>query len=72
MERRFTPRVPGHRLSLEWSGERGEESSTTGTCACGDWQESGSSQKVVRDEYRHHLIQKDREQRALEAKLRAL
>lgn len=48
-------RVPGHALSMTWSGERGEESSSTGTCRCGRWSESGSSQLVVREEYRHHL-----------------
>jgi hypothetical protein len=47
-------RVQGHALSVEWNHERGEESGSTGTCRCG-WQESGSSQRVVRQEYRHHL-----------------
>lgn len=48
-------RVKGHRLSLEWSGEYGVESSSTGTCACGKWQESASNQSEVRQEYRWHL-----------------
>lgn len=48
-------RIPGHALSLEWSGEYGWESSSTGTCKCGTWQESASSQDVVRFEYRLHL-----------------
>lgn len=47
-------RVKGHALSLEWSGERGSESSSTGICKCG-WEESASSQLEVRHEYRHHL-----------------
>ncbi|KQP62993.1 hypothetical protein ASF47_18450 [Nocardioides sp. Leaf285] len=48
-------RAPGHALSMSWSGEYGEESSSTGTCTCGLWEESGSSQAVVREEYRLHL-----------------
>jgi hypothetical protein len=56
---------------MEWSGERGEESSSTGTCPCG-WTESASSQKVVRSEYRAHLRQKIKEQHLLEARLRNL
>lgn len=47
-------RAAGHRLRMQWSGEHGAESSSTGTCACG-WEESASSQKVVRGEYRHHI-----------------
>jgi hypothetical protein len=47
-------RVPGHALTLTWSGVRGPERSSTGECRCG-WTESGSSQRVVRDEYRWHL-----------------
>lgn len=47
-------RIKGHKLTMTWSGEYGEESSSTGTCLCG-WSESGSSQSVVREEYRHHL-----------------
>lgn len=39
---------------MTWSGEYGEESSSTGECPCG-WTESGSSQNVVRFEYRQHL-----------------
>jgi hypothetical protein len=46
--------APGHRLTVEWSGERGPESSSTGRCACG-WSESASSQREVRVEYRNHL-----------------
>ena len=48
-------KVKGHKLSMEWSRVRGFESSSTGTCLCG-WEEHGSSQRVVRDEYRWHLI----------------
>lgn len=48
-------RLAGHKLTMEWSGEYGYESSSTGTCPCG-WMEHGSSQEVVRDEYRFHLI----------------
>jgi hypothetical protein len=48
-------RAPGHALTVEWSGEHGPESSSTGTCACGRWQESASSQDEVRNEYRFHL-----------------
>jgi hypothetical protein len=55
-------RVKGHALSMTWSGEYGEESTSTGTCKCNDWEESGSSQEVVREEYRHHL-KRMREQR---------
>jgi hypothetical protein len=62
-------RVPGHKLTMEWSGEYGDESSSTGYCVCG-WSESGSSQRVVRDEYRYHLRQMRTEQAALEARLR--
>jgi hypothetical protein len=47
-------RVKGHKLTMEWSGEHGEESSSTGTCTCG-WEESASSQREVRFEYREHL-----------------
>jgi len=28
-------RLAGHKLSMEWSGEFGAESVTTGTCSCG-------------------------------------
>lgn len=48
-------RVPGHKLTLEWSGERGEESSSTAVCSCG-WEESASSQARCRQEYRQHLL----------------
>lgn len=43
-----------HALIIEWSGEHGKESSSTGFCRCG-WSESCSSQKEVRNEYRNHL-----------------
>jgi predicted small metal-binding protein len=48
-------RAKGHALTLEWSGERGVESSSTGVCHCG-WTESASSQDEVRNEYRFHLM----------------
>lgn len=47
-------RISGHKLTMEWSGEHGEESSSTGYCLCG-WSESASSQREVRNEYRCHL-----------------
>jgi len=47
-------RRKGHRLTLEWSGEYGAESSSTGHCPCG-WSESASSQDEVRCEYQYHL-----------------
>jgi hypothetical protein len=47
-------RAPGHALRMEWSGETGAESSSTGFCRCG-WEESASSQDEVRFEYRMHL-----------------
>ena len=50
----YPKRIKGHKLSLEWSGEYGQESSSTGTCICG-WSETCSSQKQVRHEYRCHL-----------------
>jgi hypothetical protein len=49
-------KLKGHKLTLTWCGEYGEESSSTGTCTCG-WEESASSQKVCREEYRWHLEQ---------------
>ena len=52
--KRKTLRVGGHKLTLEWSGEYGVESTSTGTCRCG-WTESASSQDEVRNEYRFHL-----------------
>lgn len=52
--RRRGLRVKGHALSLEWSGEYGAESSSTGTCRCG-WSESASNQEEVRNEYAWHL-----------------
>ncbi len=54
MEGQVPRRIKGHKLTMEWSHEYGEESSSTGTCTCG-WQESASSQRVVRFEYREHL-----------------
>jgi hypothetical protein len=39
---------------MEWSGEYGVESSSTGYCPCG-WEESCSSQREVRNEYHWHL-----------------
>ena len=48
-------RVPGHKLTMEWSGEYGVESSSTGYCPCG-WSESASSQDEVRNEYHFHLL----------------
>lgn len=47
-------RAPGHKLSFQWSGEYGVESSSTAECICG-WQEPCSSQHVGRHEYRYHL-----------------
>lgn len=48
-------RIKGHALTMEWSGERGVDSSSTGTCKCGKWEESASNQSEVRFEYREHL-----------------
>ena len=47
-------RIKGHALKMEWSGEYGVESSSTGFCKCG-WEESASSQNEVRNEYGFHL-----------------
>lgn len=47
-------RAPGHALTMVWSGEYGDESSSTGFCRCG-WEESASSQREVRNEYHWHL-----------------
>lgn len=48
-------RVAGHRLTVEFSGERSRaERSSTGTCICG-WTESASTGAEVRFEYREHL-----------------
>lgn len=63
-------RVTGHKLLMEWSGEYGEESSSTGTCICGAWEEAASSQRVVREEYRYHLSQKTNERNTLWQRLR--
>lgn len=57
-------RIKGHKLSTEWNRERGVESSTTGTCICGNWEESCSSQSEVRFEYREHLASVERRQKA--------
>ena len=65
IQREPAVRLAGHSLSLSWSGERGREADSTGTCSCGHWEESCSSQVEVRREYRHHLkMEKER----LEAK----
>lgn len=53
--RRKPLRLPGHKLTMRWSGEYGIESSSTGECACG-WQESASNQHEVRFEYNMHLL----------------
>ena len=58
-------RIKGHKLTLTWSGERGREASSTGTCVCG-WEESCSSQREVRHEYRSHLRRMHGEQIARE------
>jgi hypothetical protein len=51
----FKSHAKGHRLTVEWNGERARgESASTGTCPCG-WTESASSQREVRAEYRYHL-----------------
>jgi hypothetical protein len=48
-------RAKGHKLTLEWSGERARwERSSTAYCICG-WQESASTQEECRHEYRCHL-----------------
>ena len=54
MARRRTKPLKGHKLTIEWSGEYGVESTSTGTCRCG-WTESGSSREIVRDEYGWHI-----------------
>lgn len=55
VEPRKVLRAKGHKLTVEWSGETGRyETSSTGTCTCG-WEESASSQREVRFEYRNHL-----------------
>jgi hypothetical protein len=49
-------RIPGHALTIEFSGERRrEERSSTGYCRCG-WEESASTQAEVRREYHWHLV----------------
>lgn len=47
-------RLKGHKLTIEWNGEYGCESISTGKCECG-WSESASNQREVRNEYRFHL-----------------
>lgn len=48
-------RLVGHKLTVEFSGERSRaERSSTGTCKCG-WSESASTQNEVRFEYRMHI-----------------
>lgn len=49
-------RIPGHRLTIEKSGEnpRGPEASCTAVCDCG-WEESHSTQAGAREEYTWHL-----------------
>lgn len=61
-------RLKGHALSMEWSGETGIESSSTGTCRCGHWTESASSQAVLRQEYRWHLESVLRRQTEVESR----
>lgn len=52
----MTLRVRGHRLTVEWSGERAKyERSSTGYCTCG-WSESASTGAEVRNEYHWHLL----------------
>lgn len=48
--------LKGHKLTVEWSGEYGENSSSTGYCACGRFEESCSNQAEVRKECRNHLL----------------
>lgn len=55
IESKAPRRIPGHALTMTWSGEYGAESSSTGTCKCGAWEESASNQDEVRFEYRAHL-----------------
>jgi len=50
----YPRRLEGHKLTLEWCGEYGVESSSTASCICG-WEESASNQKECRWEYRCHL-----------------
>lgn len=48
-------RFKGHKLTIQFSGERTRaERSSTGYCTCG-WSESASVQSEVRNEYRFHL-----------------
>lgn len=48
-------RAAGHKLAMEWSGEHGIESTSTGTCKCGAWSESASNRDEVAHEYAMHL-----------------
>ena len=71
---RTPERLSGHRLTIEFSGERTrEERSSTGYCTCG-WSESASVQTEVRNEYRHHIRSEKRriERQAWEAQQAAL
>lgn len=52
--KRQRARLAGHKLTMEWNGEYGWESASTGTCPCG-WQESASSKNEVRNEYFWHI-----------------
>ena len=54
MRIKHTKPLRGHKLTIEWSGEYGIESTSTGTCKCG-WTESGSSREIVRDEAEAYL-----------------
>jgi hypothetical protein len=47
-------RVAGHKLTTDWNGERGPESSATGRCTCG-WSETCGSRESVKQEFQHHL-----------------
>lgn len=48
-------RISGHKLTVIWNGEKGDERASTGTCECGEWEESASTAYEVRNEYRFHL-----------------
>ncbi len=54
-------KVEGHKLHIEWNGERAVgERANTGRCICG-WEEICSSQAEVRREYRMHLLDAKKE-----------
>jgi len=63
--RRKPVRIPGHKLTMTWSGEYGYESSSTGECPCG-WQEAAANQHEVRFEYRLHLCRAQAKSEGLE------